>query len=68
MSKCLFFRESLDFLGHVVSAEGVQPDPQRVYVIENWPPQTGVHAVQQFLGLSKNFKHTGLCEAGSSFA
>ena len=28
MSKCFFFRESVEFLGHVVSAQGVQVDPQ----------------------------------------
>ena len=60
MSTCFFFRESLDFLGHVVSAEGVQPDPRKVSVIESWPPLTdvhAVHAVQQFLGLGNYFKH-----------
>ena len=57
MSKCFFFRESLDFLGHVVSAKGVQPDPKKVSVIETWPPLTDVHAVQQFLGLGNYFKH-----------
>ena len=34
MSKCFFFRQSVNFLGHVVSAEGVQPDPAKVSVIK----------------------------------
>jgi hypothetical protein len=34
-SKCSFFRPSLDFLGHVVSALGILPDPSKVDVV-NW--------------------------------
>ena len=57
MSKCFFFRDSVDFLGHVVSAEGVQVDPKKVSVIRDWPPLRDKHAVQQFLGLGSYFKH-----------
>ena len=48
----------MDFLGHVVSAEGVQPDPKKVFVIRDWPAWLkDVHGVQQFLGLGNYFKH-----------
>ncbi len=57
MSKCFFFRDSVEFLGHVVSKDGVQVDPKRVSVIRDWPPLRDVHAVQQFLGLGDYFKH-----------
>ena len=57
MSKCFFFRQSVDFLGHVVSAEAVQPDPKKVSVIMDWPALKDVHGVQQFLGLGNYFKH-----------
>ena len=45
----------LDFLGHVVSAEAVQPDPKKVSVIRDWPALKDVHGVQQFLGLGNYF-------------
>lgn len=57
MSKCFFFRESVDFLGHVVSAKGVQVDPKKVAVVQKWPPLKNVHGVQQFLGLGNYSKH-----------
>ena len=57
MSKCFFFRDSAEFLAHVVSKDGVQVDPKKVSVICDWPPLKDVHAVQQFLGLGKYFKH-----------
>ena len=57
MSKRFFFKDSVDFLGHVVSAQGVQVDPKKVAVIKDWPPLQGKHAVQQFLGLGNYFKH-----------
>ena len=57
MSKCFFLRDSVEFLGHVVSKDGVQVDPKKVSVIRGWPPLRDVHAVQQFLGLGNYFKH-----------
>ncbi len=57
MSKCFFFRDSVEFLGHVVSKDGVQVDPKKGSVIRDWPPLRDVHAVQQFLGLGNYFKH-----------
>ena len=54
MSKCFFFRDSVEFLGHVVSKDGVQVDPKKVSVIRDWPP---LRDVQQFLGLGNYFKH-----------
>ena len=50
-----FFRNSVDFLGHVVSAEGVQVDPKKVLVTSAWPPLPDKHAVQQFRGLGNYF-------------
>ena len=48
---------TLDFLGRVVSADGVQVDPRKVSVIRDWPPLRDVQAVQQFLGPGNHFKH-----------
>ena len=33
MSKCFLFRDSVELLGHVVSKDGVQVDPEKLPVI-----------------------------------
>ena len=38
LSKCQFWLDSVAFLGHIVYAEGISVDPQKVEVILNWKP------------------------------
>ncbi|KAM1417665.1 hypothetical protein ACFXTO_021436 [Malus domestica] len=35
-SKCQFWLNQVAFLGHVVSAQGIQVDPQKIAAVENW--------------------------------
>ncbi|KAM2938208.1 hypothetical protein FF1_038026 [Malus domestica] len=35
-SKCQFWLNEVAFLGHVVSAQGIQVDPQKIAAVENW--------------------------------
>ena len=56
MAKCEFFKPSLKFLGHVVSATGMKPDPAKVQVIEEWPEPETVFDVRSFLGLANYFR------------
>jgi hypothetical protein len=44
-SKCEFWIKEVQFLGHVLSAEGVAIDPSEVNDILNWKPPTSVHEV-----------------------
>lgn len=55
-SKCSLFMSRVNFLGHVVSAEGVSLESGKVDVVQKWPvPQTVTH-VQQFLGLCNYYR------------
>lgn len=56
LSKCEFFRESLNFLGHVVSPSGVKPTEDKVTVIKNFPRPITKRDLRRFLGLI-NFYH-----------
>ena len=39
--KCHLFQTSVQYLGHVISAEGIRTDPQKVACVSNWPvPRT----------------------------
>ncbi|WRX24221.1 Reverse transcriptase domain - like 10 [Theobroma cacao] len=56
-SKCEFWLESIAFLGHVVSKDGVQADPKKVEVVERWPRPTSVTEIRSFLGLAGYYRH-----------
>ena len=54
-SKCEFWLEEVQFLGHVLSAEGIAIDPSMVEVL-NWKAPTTVHQVHSFLGLAGYYR------------
>ncbi|KAJ9532418.1 hypothetical protein QJQ45_010564 [Haematococcus lacustris] len=52
LSKCEFMKESLPFLGHIISKDGVAVDPSKVTAIKDWPVPTNLTALQSFLGMA----------------
>ncbi|GKE29832.1 putative reverse transcriptase domain-containing protein [Tanacetum coccineum] len=50
-SKCDFWLESVQFLGHVINNKGVHVDPAKVEAIQNWSAPTTPTEVRQFLAL-----------------
>ncbi|MBW0584071.1 hypothetical protein O181_123786 [Austropuccinia psidii MF-1] len=56
VSKCLFHVSSVEYLGYVVSSEGLKMDQAKVQQILNWPPPRNLKALQSFLGFA-NFYH-----------
>ena len=55
-SKCQFWLDKVAFLGHVISAEGISVDPQKIKAIVNWKPPTNVSKVRSFLGLAGYYR------------
>jgi hypothetical protein len=55
-SKCVFWLEEIQFLGHVMSANGIVVDPSRVKDFLEWKPPTTVHQVRSFLGLAGYYR------------
>jgi hypothetical protein len=41
-SKCLFVQQSLEYLGHVITAEGIATNPSKIQAINRWPVPTNV--------------------------
>ena len=37
-SKCQFGKESVEFLGHIASAKGIQPNPAKVHAVQSFQP------------------------------
>jgi hypothetical protein len=55
-SKCAFWLEEIQFLGHVLSADGIVVDPSKVKDILEWKPPTTVHQVRSFLVLASYYR------------
>ena len=49
-TKCDLFRQQINYLGHVVSKEGVSTDPDKIKAVTEWPQPTTVTEVRSFLG------------------
>ena len=47
--KCYFFQERVKFLGHVVSRDGIETDPDKVEKIKNWPRPTNPDELRSFV-------------------
>jgi hypothetical protein len=54
-SKCAFWLEEIQFLGHILSAQGIAVDPSKVKDILEWKSPTSVHLVRSFLGLAGSY-------------
>ncbi|CAI7763496.1 unnamed protein product [Closterium sp. NIES-53] len=49
-SKCDFFQDRLEFLGHVILEAGVEIDPKKLDTVKAWHPPTNITELQSFLG------------------
>ena len=49
-SKCNFFKEEIEFLGNVVSKEGIATNSSKVQAIQDWPIPKTVHDIKSFTG------------------
>ena len=50
-SKCEFFRDHVEFLGHRVDRDGMHMMEDKVRAIRDWPTPTAVEDIRSFLGM-----------------
>ncbi|XP_010534696.1 PREDICTED: uncharacterized protein LOC104810198 [Tarenaya hassleriana] len=55
-SKCAFWLQEVGFLGHVISAQGVQVDPAKIEAVMEWKTPTNATEIRSFLGLAGYFR------------
>ncbi|GKD52795.1 putative reverse transcriptase domain-containing protein, partial [Tanacetum coccineum] len=55
-SKCDFWVDSVQFLGHVIDRSGVHVDPAKIEAIKSWAAPTTPMEVRQFLGLTGYYR------------
>jgi len=58
LSKCIFFKSSwvIEFLGHLESADEIEPQSDMVEKIENWPVPHCLREVRAFVGLASYYR------------
>ena len=54
--KCRLCLHKINFLGHIISADGIQTDPQKTEKVSTWPTPTSQKELQQFLGLASYYR------------
>ncbi|KAK7889282.1 hypothetical protein WMY93_024842 [Mugilogobius chulae] len=50
LDKCQFCQPQVKYLGHIVSAQGVSPDPQKIEAVTTWPQSRDLKSLRSFLG------------------
>ena len=50
MDKCLIRRSEVQYVGHLLTSEGLKPDPRKVQAVKDMPAPTDKEGVRRFIG------------------
>ncbi|XP_073954832.1 uncharacterized protein [Choristoneura fumiferana] len=56
-SKCSFFQDSVTYLGHIISKDGLQKSPKKVEAIVKVPKPTNITDLKRFLGMANYYRN-----------
>ena len=56
MSKCEFFKNDIEYLGHLESVEGISPMRQKIKSITDLAPTTNIKIARHMLGLKGYYR------------
>ena len=51
LDKCEFLRKEVGYLGHIITPDGVKPNPEKIHAIKNFPIPKTQKEIKSFLGL-----------------
>ena len=54
--KCEFASPKVHYLGHIITAEGILPNPDKVRAVKDFRNPTNVKEVREFLGLAGYYR------------
>ncbi|GKF31202.1 putative reverse transcriptase domain-containing protein, partial [Tanacetum coccineum] len=55
-SKCDFWINIVQFLGHLIDSQGIHVDPAKIEAVKNWASPTTPTEIRQFLGLAGYYR------------
>ena len=55
-SKCHILKAEVSYLGHIISKDGIRPDPDKIKAISAIPAPTNVELLRTFLGISGYYR------------
>ena len=55
-NKCEFFKDRLEYLGHIVSSKGIKTNPKKIVAPVNWPQPKNIMQVRSFLGICNYYQ------------
>jgi len=56
LSKCEFWMDEVQFLGHVISAQGIAVDPAKVEAVVKWESPKSTTEIKSFVGLAGYYR------------
>ena len=56
LSKCVFAAKQVCYLGHVISQQGIVPDPAKIDAVKNILPPSDLKQLRSFLGLTGYYR------------
>lgn len=55
-SKCTFYAHEFEYLGHIISKEGIRATPKKVEAIRDYPRPQTIKEIQRFLGMCAYYR------------
>ena len=55
-AKCKLFQLKTKFLGHIVSGRGIEPDPEKVRAVVDWPTPRNLTEDRGFMALASYYR------------
>ena len=50
LEKCVFYQSQVEFLGYIISTEGLSMDPKKIEAVINWKRPSTIRDVKYFFG------------------
>ena len=56
LKKCSFAKQKVEYLSHLVTPQGIRPNPAKIKVLQEFPTPTNLKELRNFLGLATHYR------------